>query len=168
MRAVGVRAIVDGVEREFRAREVIVTAGAIFSPALLMRSGIGDAAQLQSLGIPVVADRRGVGANLRNHPVLFIGMHLKKRSRQPESLRTVPVIALRYSSGLAGCPPSDLYVNVQSKTSWNALGQQLGNIAPRRAAAGVEGARAGSTRPIRARCRRSNSISSAKTSTCNA
>jgi len=42
----------------------------------------------------------------------------------------VPVIALRYSSGLAGCPPSDLYVNVQSKTSWNALGQQLGNIAP--------------------------------------
>lgn len=129
-RAIGVTAIVDGAEKEFRAREIIVTAGAIFSPALLMRSGIGAASQLQALGIPVVADRRGVGANLQNHPVLFIGMHLKRSSRQPASLRTVPVIALRFSSGITGCPPSDLYVNVQSRTSWNALGQQLGNIAP--------------------------------------
>ena len=39
-------------------------------------------------------------------------------------------MSLRYSSGLAGCAPADLFVNVQSKTSWNALGQQIGNIAP--------------------------------------
>jgi 5-(hydroxymethyl)furfural/furfural oxidase len=39
-------------------------------------------------------------------------------------------VSLRYSSGLAGCAPADLFVNVQSKTSWNALGQQIGNIAP--------------------------------------
>ncbi len=128
-RAVGVSAIVDGVAKEFRAREIIVTAGAILSPALLMRSGIGDAQQLQKLGIPVVADRRGVGANLQNHPVLFIGMHLNKAARQPAALRTVPVVGFRFSSGLAGCAPSDLYVNVQSKTSWNALGEQIGNIA---------------------------------------
>ena len=129
-RAVGVSATVDGAAREFRAREVIVTAGAIFSPALLLRSGIGAAAQLQALGIPPVADRRGVGANLQNHPVLFIGMHLKRQARQPASLRTVPVVGFRFSSGLAGCTPADLYVNVQSKTSWNALGAQIANIAP--------------------------------------
>jgi 5-(hydroxymethyl)furfural/furfural oxidase len=129
-RAVGVSAIIDGAVKEFRAREVIVTCGAIFSPALLLRSGIGEAAQLQALGIPVVADRRGVGANLQNHPVLFIGMHLKKAARQPAALRTVPVVGFRYSSGLAGCAPADLYINVQSRTSWNALGQQIGNIAP--------------------------------------
>ena len=129
-RAVGVSAVVDGAVKEFRAREVIVTAGAIFSPALLLRSGIGAAAALQSLGIDVVADRRGVGANLQNHPVLFIGMHLKRAARQPAALRTVPVVSLRFSSGLAGCAPSDLFVNVQSKTSWNALGEQIGNIAP--------------------------------------
>ncbi len=129
-RAIGVSAMVDGAEREFRAREIIVTTGAIMSPALLMRSGIGAAPQLQQLGIPVVADRRGVGANLQNHPVLFIGMHLKRRARQPASLRTVPVVVFRFSSGLAGCAPSDYCVNVQSKTSWNALGGQIGNIAP--------------------------------------
>ena len=129
-RAVGVRALVDGATQEFRAREIIVTCGAIFSPALLQRSGIGAAAQLQALGIKVVADRRGVGANLQNHPVLFIGMHLKRAARQPSALRTVPVVSLRFSSGLAGCAPADLFVNVQSKTSWNALGEQIGNIAP--------------------------------------
>lgn len=129
-RAVGVSAIVDGAVKEFRAREVIVTAGAIFSPALLLRSGIGDAVQLQKLGIDIVADRRGVGANLQNHPVLFIGMHLKRAARQAATLRTVPVVCHRFSSGVAGCAPADLFVNVQSKTSWNALGQQIGNIAP--------------------------------------
>lgn len=129
-RATGVRVLVDGALKEFRAREVIVTCGAIFSPALLLRSGIGEAAQLQQLGVAVVADRRGVGRNLQNHPVLFIGMHLKRAARQPAALRTVPVVSLRFSSGLAGCPPSDLFVNVQSRTSWNALGQQIGNIAP--------------------------------------
>jgi 5-(hydroxymethyl)furfural/furfural oxidase len=129
-RAVGVRAMVDGAEKEFRAREIIVTCGAIFTPALLQRSGIGDAAQLRALGIDVVADRRGVGANLQNHPVLFIGMHLKRAARQPAALRTVPVVSLRFSSGLAGCAPADLFVNVQSKTSWNALGEKIGNIAP--------------------------------------
>ena len=85
---------------------IIVTAGAIFTPTLLLRSGIGPAAQLQPLGIPVVANRRGVGANLQNHPVLFIGMHLKRRARQQRTLRTVPVVGFRSSSGLAGCPPS--------------------------------------------------------------
>jgi len=129
-RAVGVSAIVDGAVKEFRAREVIVTCGAIFSPALLLRSGIGDATQLQAHGIDVIAPRRGVGANLQNHPVLFIGMHLKRAARQPAALRTVPVVSLRFSSGLAGCAPADLFVNVQSKTSWNALGEQIGNIAP--------------------------------------
>ena len=42
----------------------------------------------------------------------------------------MPAISFRYSSGMAGCPPHDLYVNVQNKTSWNALGRRIGNIAP--------------------------------------
>ena len=47
--------------------EVIVAAGAFQSPALLQASGIGDGSLLQSLGIPVVADRPQVGANLHDH-----------------------------------------------------------------------------------------------------
>jgi choline dehydrogenase len=64
-RAIGVRAA-DG--RLFRGREVIISGGAYCSPAILLRSGIGPAADLKELGIPVVADRPGVGAHLLDHP----------------------------------------------------------------------------------------------------
>jgi len=129
-RAVGVKARSGAEEQEFRAGEIVLSAGAIFSPVILMRSGIGAAVELRGLGIPVLSNLPGVGANLQNHPVLFIGLHLNRGARQAAELRTVPAIALRYSSGIAGCPPHDLYMNVQNKTSWNALGQQIGNIAP--------------------------------------
>ncbi len=50
------------------AGRVILSAGAIHSPALLIRSGVGPGAVLERLGIGVVADRPGVGENLRDHP----------------------------------------------------------------------------------------------------
>jgi 5-(hydroxymethyl)furfural/furfural oxidase len=129
-RATGVTAQVDGAAQTFGAREVIVCGGGVFSPTLLMRNGIGPAEQLRALGIDVVADLPGVGANLQNHAILFIGFHLKSAARQPRALNTHVTSAFRYSSGLAGCAPADLYINVQSKTSWNALGRQIGNLAP--------------------------------------
>ena len=57
----------DGTPVEFAAATVIVSAGTLGSPALLLRSGIGPAADLAALGIPVVADRAEVGANLQEH-----------------------------------------------------------------------------------------------------
>jgi len=129
-RVTGVTAQVDGVEHTFNAKEVIICAGGVFSPTLLLRNGIGPAEQLRALDIPVVADRPGVGANLQNHAILFIGFHLNRASRQPRSLNTHVTSAFRFSSGVEGCAPNDLYINVQSKTSWNALGQQIGNLAP--------------------------------------
>ena len=128
--AVGVSTEIGGGTQQFFAREIVICAGAIFSPALLMRAGIGPADSLRELGIPVVADRPGVGANLQNHPVVFMGLHLRNAARQPVALHTTPSIAVRYSSGLRGCSPSDLYLNIQSKTSWNPLGLQIGNVAP--------------------------------------
>ena len=55
-------------------REVIVAASSINTPKLLMLSGIGPAAHLAEHGIPVVADRPGVGANLQDHLELYIQM----------------------------------------------------------------------------------------------
>ncbi|WP_043878976.1 choline dehydrogenase [Azorhizobium caulinodans] len=67
-RAVGVRYERDGTEQIVKAsREVILAAGPINSPKLLKLSGIGPAQELADLGIPVVADRPGVGENLQDH-----------------------------------------------------------------------------------------------------
>ena len=67
-RATGVRYARGGVEHLARARrEVILSAGPIKSPQLLKLSGVGPAAELARHGIPVVADRPGVGENLQDH-----------------------------------------------------------------------------------------------------
>lgn len=69
-RAVGIEANVRGRRRVVRARHgVVLAAGAIGSPVLLQRSGIGDAAHLSRLGIEVVVDNPSVGANLQDHLV---------------------------------------------------------------------------------------------------
>ncbi len=69
-RAVGVELAHEGVIRA--DREVILSAGAIGSPRLLQLSGIGPADHLQSLGISVVLDQPGVGANFQDHLDLFV------------------------------------------------------------------------------------------------
>jgi choline dehydrogenase-like flavoprotein len=67
-RAVGVRWRQEGVLREARCRgEVILAAGAIGSPQLMMLSGIGPAHHLAEHGIPLLLDKPGVGANLHDH-----------------------------------------------------------------------------------------------------
>ena len=67
-RAAGVEYDLGGVRKEATAtREVILCAGAIGTPQLLMLSGVGPAAHLAEHGIGLVADRPGVGANMRDH-----------------------------------------------------------------------------------------------------
>ena len=67
-RAVGVRARINGRATDIRARsEVILCAGSIGSPQILMLSGIGDADELKPNGIDLVADLKGVGKNLQDH-----------------------------------------------------------------------------------------------------
>jgi choline dehydrogenase-like flavoprotein len=68
-RAVGVQTA-EGV---LRAAEVVLCAGAVASPHLLLRSGIGPAADLRRAGIAVVADLPGVGAGSSDHPNVHVG-----------------------------------------------------------------------------------------------
>ena len=71
-RCTGVSYLRDGASAQAHAsREVIVCAGAVGSPQLLLLSGIGPAQQLRDLGIGPVADLSGVGRNLQDHPVVL-------------------------------------------------------------------------------------------------
>ncbi len=75
-RCVGVAYHHDGAGRQARARrEVILSGGAINSPQVLMLSGIGPAAQLERLGIPVKVDLPGVGENLQDHMFVPLAYH---------------------------------------------------------------------------------------------
>jgi choline dehydrogenase len=69
-KAVGVQALVDGKLQVFRGAEIVLSAGALRTPQLLMVSGIGPADHLRSLGIDVVQNLPGVGQNLTDHATL--------------------------------------------------------------------------------------------------
>jgi len=70
-RACGVRFLYDGKPHDIKVNgEVILSAGTIQTPAILMRSGVGPGAHLQERGIEVVAAREQVGKNLHEHPSL--------------------------------------------------------------------------------------------------
>jgi choline dehydrogenase len=72
-RAVGVEYAEGGVPKRARAaREVILSGGAINSPQLLMLSGVGPVDHLREVGVPVLHDLPGVGANLQDHLELYV------------------------------------------------------------------------------------------------
>jgi 5-(hydroxymethyl)furfural/furfural oxidase len=129
-RVIGVTARVGAEPRRFCGCEIILSAGGIHSPLFLLRSGIGPAGDLRKLGIEVRADLPGVGENLSNHAIVFVGLWQRPQARQAASLRPHPMTAFRYSSGIAGAPPADMYINVQCKSSWSPLGLQVANLAP--------------------------------------
>ncbi len=129
-RATGVSATIGGETKAFTGREIIVSLGGIHSPAMLMRNGIGPSAHLREHGIAVRADMPGVGANLSNHSLLFIGFHMKPEARQSPELRSHSATVLRSRPACRAARATDMYVNVQSKTSWSALGTRIANLAP--------------------------------------
>jgi 5-(hydroxymethyl)furfural/furfural oxidase len=117
----------NGARREcVRAGRVIVTAGAIQSPAILMRAGIGPAAAIRALGIDVALDRPGVGRNLHDHPALTFCQFLPRPLRLSPSQRRASFVALRYSSGFADCDSSDMYLTASARAGWHQLGARLG------------------------------------------
>jgi choline dehydrogenase len=90
-----------------RARRVIVAAGTYGSPALLLRSGIGPAAELRGLGLDVIAERPGVGANLADHPL--VALALAAAAPQPPAPSPWSQVLLTCASG-PGVRGFDLHV----------------------------------------------------------
>lgn len=91
--------------------EVALCCGALLTPALLMASGYGPAAELQQAGIPLRRDCPGIGANLHNHPAVALRYTLSQPLSAARYLRPLPAIiaALRYAFGRKG-PLGESYV----------------------------------------------------------
>jgi choline dehydrogenase len=104
-RVSGVEFVKDGtVHRVHVEREVIVSAGAVQSPKILMLSGLGPADHLRSLAIPVVVDLPGVGQNLQDHiqlPVVF----RSKVSLPMPTLLTGNTLFVKTRDGMHAAPP---------------------------------------------------------------
>ncbi|MBT6275353.1 MAG: FAD-binding protein [Chromatiales bacterium] len=128
-RCIGVKALVNGKAQEFRAAEVILSSGAIHSPAHLLRAGIGPAGHLTDLGIPVRHALFGVGQRLMDHPSIALASFLKPPARVTnKETRRHLFIAMRYSSGMGEAPPGDMFTVGASKTSWHAVGEQIASF----------------------------------------
>jgi 5-(hydroxymethyl)furfural/furfural oxidase len=122
--------VAQGVDGALRidASETILCAGALHSPALLLRAGIGPGTALQELGIQVVADRPGVGRHLQEHPTLSVSAHMAPGARLSEDLRRHIHVGLRYTSALTDTGGGDMYMVALSKTGWHPVGKQLGSL----------------------------------------
>jgi choline dehydrogenase len=119
-RARGVRVRFEGEAewQEIAAREVVLCAGAIHSPTILMRSGIGPAARLASLGIEVLQDLPAVGQGLMDHPIVRASLALAPghRATHPDSRHTN--CCLTYSSGLGGGGERDMIMIAFNHTGY--------------------------------------------------
>lgn len=106
-RATGVR-LASG--EEIRAGEVVLSAGAYNSPAILMRSGIGPAEQLREHGVRVLLDLPGVGADLIEHPSYYTVFAAREHNtRHVAPLSTT--LTLKSSPGL---PDADLHIQART------------------------------------------------------
>jgi choline dehydrogenase len=112
-RCIGVEYFARGVlQRAEASAETILSAGAFGSPKLLMLSGVGDAAHLTALGIPVIADLPGVGQNLQDHVLSFV-IHEAKRPIPAQGYNLLEAhLFAKTDSRLIGPDHQPLFMNI--------------------------------------------------------
>ncbi|SCZ01396.1 GMC family oxidoreductase [Microvirga guangxiensis] len=126
-RVVGVRVQDGSGFRDLQSREVIVSSGALHSPAVLMRSGIGPLVELERVGIEPIHVLDGVGKNLQEHPGISLTGYIEKGCRLQHTRRHIH-LGLRYSSGVEGCGPGDMFAMMAAKSAWHPLGVRLASM----------------------------------------
>jgi choline dehydrogenase len=109
-RATGVRVRFGAEWAEVTGREIILCAGAIHSPAILLRSGVGPAEELHALGLPFVLNAPRVGRQLTDHPAIDLWLTLRPEGRIRSTEIRHSNCCVRYSSGLAGAGVNDMII----------------------------------------------------------
>jgi 5-(hydroxymethyl)furfural/furfural oxidase len=127
-RCVGISVMVRGQPTQYRAKEVILCCGAIHSPAMLLRAGIGPVGHLRDLGIDVRAARPGVGQRLMDHPSISVASFVKPSARKNAYSRRSLHLGMRFSSEVEGAPPGDMALTVSNKSAWHAIGDRIAVI----------------------------------------
>lgn len=126
-RATGAEVRRNGSIETVTADTVVVCAGALHTPWLLMLSGVGPGAHLRKHGIDVRLDRPGVGSNLMDHPAIHISGYLPPVSRQKMVLRR-NYTYLRWSSGHPDVPAADMVMMAVCRSAWHAIGVRIGTL----------------------------------------
>lgn len=108
-KATGVRAVVDGEPVTIKAGAVVLAAGAIASPAILQRSGIGPVEDLAALGIEPMVDLP-VGRNLQEHAAVAVALPAKLESFRPPG-RIGWALSVRFDSGEGGALGNDILIS---------------------------------------------------------
>lgn len=124
----GFEIVAHGRVERIVANTVVVSAGALHTPALLQRSGIGPGELLQSLGVTVRVDRRGVGRNLLEHPSIGVSAFLAPHARLGDGGTYHLQGVLRWSSGLSNTPAGDMHTAISARSGWHAVGGRIGTL----------------------------------------
>jgi 5-(hydroxymethyl)furfural/furfural oxidase len=127
-KATGVVASYHGQTMAYTGDNVILCSGALHSPAMLLRSGIGPSGHLKDVGVNVRAELPGVGQNLMEHPAIAVSAYLHPHARLDPATRRHIHVGMRYSSGLEDCPQGDVFVATVCKSAWHPVGDRLGSF----------------------------------------
>ncbi len=123
-RVTGVEVSGGGVPPRIIAGDhIVLCAGALRSPWLMLKSGIGPADTLHRRGIRPILDLPGVGRNLQDHPTVSVAAYTAPAGRRKVFRHNF--VNLVYSSGIDGAPQGDMVMSAICKTAWHALGDRF-------------------------------------------
>jgi 5-(hydroxymethyl)furfural/furfural oxidase len=115
-------------DEEFSAGTVIVCSGALATPELLLRNGIGSGDDLKDLGLAVRSHQPGVGRGLSDHPSVAIASFLSPAGRLKKRRRHI-FLGMRWSTDETEYPAGDMSGLVSTKAAWHPVGERLGTLA---------------------------------------
>lgn len=123
----GVRAVTPDGSREFHAREVIVACGAVHSPGVLIRSGIGPPTEVQALGITPIVNLP-VGRDLVDHSAVWLLLELRPEARVRTVEHRHTNCCVRFGSGLVGAGRNDMFMASMNIAGFDDEGRKKGIV----------------------------------------